>query len=112
MGGIKLFSSSSYDGTPVAKPPMPDPNNFEVVTSLQVGAYSVVEVRYPDCTNYEGLKIMVYKATLDDLLLQGHLDPHFAESTEFLSPVARFEPTAAGWTMAMHFLHIQATGEN
>lgn len=115
MGVFKLFSSSSYD-KPVCRDrivevekrvevpvvlPNPDPTNYTIERGIEVGRFVLLEVNYPDCTNYEGRKLLVYEyATLEELNEQGHLDPHFAENQEYHSPIARFEPTEHGWNMA------------
>lgn len=112
--GIKLFSSSSYDRvkyvdrevTKIVKVPLPnpDPKNFKIIKSNKIGTYLVVMVNYPDCTNYEGNKILIYyNCSIDDLLKQGSIDPHFSENKKFFSPIARFEPTDRGWTHARLF---------
>lgn len=111
--GLHLFgSSSSYDSTPTCnctckstpKLPNPDPRNYKVKKSLKVGKFLVVMVHYPDCTNYEGLKIMLYKdVSVEELIDQKTLDHHFAENKKFHSPIARFEPTREGWLMAVWF---------
>ena len=71
-----------------------------------VGKYLVLKVRYPDCTNYEGVKIMVYEDT-NIIEIQkvnkGTIDPHFGVNPDFISPIARFEPTDRGWEMAIKF---------
>lgn len=102
--GISPFklSSSIYDKTLPAMP-NPDPKNFQVKRYAMVGDGLVVEVHYPNCTNYEGRKVLVYAGvTLGELLSQGSIDPHFCESTEYHSPIARFEPTENGWSLATH----------
>lgn len=89
-----------------AKLPNPDPYNFEVQDAEQVGAWLVLKVKYPDCTNFEGVKVLVFSDTTAlDLLRQGKfLDPHFFENqSKVRSPVARFVPTQAGWDMAVRF---------
>lgn len=79
----------------------PNPSNFEVLRSQQVGKNLVVELKYPDCTNFEGRKIMVYKdLTISRLLAQKLVDPHFSNSGKFRSPIARFAPTKQGWKLA------------
>lgn len=90
------------------KLPNPDPYNFVVQEAEQIGSYLVVKVQYPDCTNYEGVKILVYaETTALDLLKQRFLDPHFFEAHKTAasarSPVARFVPTPTGWHMATRF---------
>jgi len=79
----------------------PDPWNHRIERSRQVGTWVIVQAEYPDCLNYEGRKIMVYRdATVADLVAQRHLDPHFSCNKRFHSPFARFEPTPEGWEAA------------
>ena len=119
MGLNFLGSSSAYDESgfapfhegvtddferPSQRPPNPNPRNFTIEDWESFGVWLVLKVTYPDCTNYEGRKILVYKnATLEDLRRQGHLDPHFAGNKKWLSPFARFEPTPDGWDKARVF---------
>jgi hypothetical protein len=86
---------------PAAKPPNPDPKNFAIMRSYGAGKWCVVEVRYPDATNYEGRKVMVYAAPASEVLGQAVLDPHFCDNDSCLSPFARFEPTDRGWRTAL-----------
>ena len=105
------ISKSSYDKSAVclAEPPQPRnpnpvPTNFKILNSLSMGDLLIIEVYYPDCTNYEGKKILVYENTdVADLVKQGSVDPHFSESKKFKSPIARFEPTERGMQMAAIF---------
>ena len=114
MGMVKLFSSSSYDErqpvTIVEKivekvrrvpAPNPNPRNFEIIRAEEIGKL-IVMVRYPDCTNYEGLKILMFEedVTLHDLTRQGTIDPHFSDNPNMISPIARFAPTKEGWELA------------
>jgi len=83
----------------VDKLPNPDPKNFSVVDFLQAGRHLIVKVVYPNCTNYEGVKIMVYAdMKWEDFSKLTKLDPHFSKFE--LSPVARLEPTNRGWQLA------------
>jgi len=85
-------------------PPNPVPTNFQFVRTERVGNFLLVEVLYPDCTNYEGRKILVYDGiSLMELLAQGSVDPHFSNNPKFHSPIARFVPTEEGWKMAKTF---------
>ena len=80
----------------------PDPSNYELLSHVHVGSHLVVKIRYPDCSNYEGEKILLYSnITLDELLEHNALDPHFCDREDCISPVARFEPTVYGWKLAM-----------
>lgn len=82
----------------------PNPENFDITRIELIGDYMVVKVNYPDCTNYEGNKIMVYKdITVKELSSAKILDPHFFEGNGVKSPIARFEPTEEGWQMATFF---------
>ncbi len=84
-----------------APPPAPNPENFLVQRSSQVGDYLIVEVVYPDCTNWEGRKILVFEGIHPaDLHRQKKLDPHFCNNPNCVTTIARFEPTDRGWRMA------------
>lgn len=94
----------------IEKLPNPNPRNYRLKRSRRfgkktgLGSYLAVEINYPDCTNFEGNKILVYEDTkLIELTRQGSIDPHFAANTHFKSPIARFVPTPKGWTMARNF---------
>lgn len=86
-----------------AKPnPQPSPYNFKIVESLQVGQFLVVQVNYPNCTNYEGNKILLYDGIdIEFLIKQNYIDPHFSEDKKLRHPIARFEPTSSGWSNAV-----------
>lgn len=67
---------------------------------LEAWAYDnayVLMVRYVDCTNFEGVKVMVYLGKQG--VLPRLLDPHF--SKEAGSPIARFRPDAIGLKLAL-----------
>lgn len=101
------ISNSSYDGSPTPQPPMPDPKNYKILKYLEYYNHLLVAVKYPDCTNYEGVKILIYKdTTIDILRAQGSIDPHFSENSILKSPIARFEPSKAGWDLAVSVLII------
>lgn len=103
MGVFKLFSSSSADKK-TRFFPNPNPGNYKILRHQNVGKCLMVEIRYLDCTNYEGRKILVFEnIILYDLLHQKRIDPHFSENKEFISPIARFEPTEKGWLLACNF---------
>lgn len=76
----------------------PDPANFELLEAKQVNEFLILHVRYPNCTNLKGEKILVYQnVTPFDLLKQKTLDPHFGEFNVlgYKYPIARFSPTIA-----------------
>ncbi len=81
------------------KLPNPDPRNWSIIKTKRVGKNLVVLVRYPDCTNYEGKKVLLFRRmTREELREVAELDPHF--SKENLKLVARFAPTLRGWDLA------------
>ncbi len=80
----------------------PNPQNFVFGRVQVVGAHIVAELVYPDCTNYEGRKVLVYQGVnLRYLMAQQSLDPHFCNDKGHVHPFARFEPTEAGWVAAV-----------
>lgn len=85
--------------------PNPDPKRFKILDAVSFGDYLLVSVEYPDCTNFEGKKIMIYRgvamAELDTL---SSLDPHFQEGTRF-SPIMRIIPTKEGWELGLDLCH-------
>lgn len=110
INGIK---PAGYDrtytppATPKTEPPPqgnPDPTNYQIIKAEEVNGYLIVKIKYPNCTNYEGEKILVYKnMTLIKLVNQKVIDPHFFNDKTFASPVARFVPTQEGWEMSVIF---------
>lgn len=92
----------------------PDPRNYDVINLMRMGEFVVVRVRYPDCTNYEGVKVLVFDirhfdylekcaATKKVLRYTRPLDPHFCGSARHPTPVARFKPDREGMKMALAF---------
>lgn len=75
----------------------PNPFNFKITDFIEYNGFLVVYINYPNCTNYEGDKILLYRGiSIKDLLNQGSVDPHFSNNKDFYSPVARFEPSEEG----------------
>lgn len=103
--GINInYSTSSFD-TPESKPqPNPDPSNYSIIMLAEISGYTIVKIKYHDCVNYEGVKILVFKCSADEILKQKVIDPHFSDNEEFISPIARFEPTVNGWRDARMFV--------
>jgi len=112
MGVIKLFSSSSYDNNSSKNNndtflPNPNPNNYKVVRHLEIGKYLLIQIKYLDCTNYEGNKILLYKGcTFLQLMEQKSIDPHFTNNKKYHSPIARFRPTDNDWDNAIKYISI------
>ena len=83
--------------------PNPNPSNYVIEDTLESGSYVIVKIKYTDCTNYEGLKILVYEGISEaNIRKLGRLDPHFCEDK--ISPIARFEPTPQGWMNAAGYI--------
>ena len=79
--------------------PNPNPLNFKVISTEQIGDNVVAQIKYPDCTNYDGNKICLFKGvTVLDIKSRKVIDPHFADNT--MAPFARFKPTQDGWEAA------------
>lgn len=72
----------------------PDPHRFVVKTCAAYRTCFVSTVHYPNCTNFEGNKVMV---TEFDPRTQKVLDPHFRSGAGI---IARFEPSAKGKALA------------
>ncbi len=83
--------------------PNPRPDNYKIIRHQKLKSFLVIEIQYLDCINYEGRKILVFKCELEDLLKQKLIDPHFSDNKNFISPIARFEPTEEGWSCAIQF---------
>ena len=103
MGIFRPISSSTSRGNP-------NPQRFEILRVAKQGAFLIVEVRYPDCTNYEGRKILLFKGNMTEEKLRRleSLDPHFTDNTRVAAPVARFEPTSNGWDMAIRLASVSS----
>ena len=97
--GMSLFRKSCYtNSSPVAVPPNPDPGKWTLLAVTHFPNAYVLRVRYTGCTNYEGIKVMVYRGTFHQPKV---LDPHFQPHTH--SPIARFPPTEEGWQDAVKY---------
>lgn len=98
--GMGIGHKSCYTNpSPAAIAPNPDPSNWTLVDKKIFSNGYVLKVRYNGCTNYEGIKVMVYRGKYKRPT--GFLDPHFSGDSD--SPVARFQPTAQGWADACEY---------
>jgi hypothetical protein len=102
-------SSSIYDKSKIVEVRIvgnPDPFDFRIDRHEQIGDYLILLVVYRGVKNYEGKKVMVYKdLTFKQVQTFKSLDPHFSESKDFASPIARFKPDITGWAMAKRFVN-------
>lgn len=85
------------------KLPNPDPENFTILNEIRIGKYLMVEAHYPDATNFEGKKIMIYKTETSMKNIK-KLDPHFSKTEP--SPLIRLTPTTKGWMMGCLLMKI------
>lgn len=89
----------------------PDPKNYILIRVEQIGKFLLIKLKYPDCTNYEGEKILVFKdVDLVTLINQHNIDPHFSNTSKFKHPIVRFVPTDEGWEMATRFIEMENNG--
>ena len=78
-------------------PPNPNPYKFEILDIFEKNNYTVVKVHYVGCTNFEGIKILLFEGNIkDEILKLNALDPHFMENGKF-TLLARFRPDEKGW---------------
>jgi hypothetical protein len=82
----------------------PNPTRFKILKSRKIGNFAVMFINYPNCTNYEGNKILVFEGiSIKALKERSVIDPHFTDSKFEPHLVARFEPTDKGWGYAIKF---------
>jgi hypothetical protein len=99
IGAGKIFKSCNthYTFEPAPAPaPNPDPKRWELLKVYHFENAYVLVVKYLDCTNFEGIKCMVYKGKYRP---KKSLDPHFTNKHN--SPIARFRPDDEGIGMAL-----------
>ena len=96
--GCSPFSSKrcSTNYTPSAPAPNPDLKRWRLLNIYQYDNAYVLKVRYLDATNFEGIKVMVYKGRF--VGPKDHLDPHFTPDED--SPIARYRPNEEGVELA------------
>jgi hypothetical protein len=108
--GISLFSSnSSSEITPDTETyPNPNPYRFEVLDITESAKYFMLVLKYLDCTEYEGKKVLVYKIKhkedVEKMLDESCIDPHFLENR--ISPIARFPGNVEGIVEAIKYINI------
>ncbi len=102
VDGIKPYTS-----TEESKPDNPnlDPTNYKIIKVLESEGFLLIKLNYPDCTNYEGNKILLYaNTTLVELVNQKVIDPHFNNDPKLKWPIARFVPTDEGWEYGLDLI--------
>ncbi len=89
-----LFCASN----PTQPAPNPRPDRYELIGMFQFQHAHLLVVKYLDCTNFEGHKLMVFEGQYKP---REYLDPHF--SNDGNSPIARFKPDYHGYKLAVEF---------
>lgn len=93
MGCFKMLSGGSDSAS--YREAVPSKFNYKIKECYYFDGYTVVEINYPDCINYEGNKILVYLGDkVNEINSMDNVDPHFLENG--LSPIARFNPSEEG----------------
>lgn len=78
----------------------PDPREYEIVKIEFYKEFCIAMINYPDCKNYEGNKVLIFKNVTENMLRQTNfIDPHFCKGNH-ISPIARFEPSEEGIKLA------------
>lgn len=98
-GGLSVSSINSSDKR--LSDPNPNPRNYHINKLYEYTNGYVMDISYPNCTNYEGRKILVYRGYIEDHsadFMRYGIDPHFCEVP--YAPIARFIPTEKGLEMA------------
>lgn len=102
MGVCKILSGGSTTGQ-LYDVRNPNPRVFIISETLEIGVFTIADIEYPNCENYEGHKILVFcGVSAQELRQLKTIDPHFIEDSLY-SPIARFEPTPGGWNWAVKF---------
>ena len=102
INGIRPYESPASNDPPAGNP---DPAKYTIIAAEENGDYLIVKLNYPNCTNFEGNKILVFKGVrLLTLVNQKLIDPHFFKDKKYAAPIARFIPTDEGWKMAEVFI--------
>lgn len=95
--GISPFRRSSAGSEPCNDPRNPDPHNFVLKRVYEIGDVTVAYVDYPNCTTFDGRKLLVFDGHCKALLKVARvLDPHFLPNNKL---VARLRPDEAGLRM-------------
>lgn len=107
MGLHMGFSRSSACNCGPTRP-NPDPKKYEILNELSLRGFLLLTVLYPDANNFEGKKLLLYDAgtKVSSIRKQGSIDPHFSDNPDYISPIARFEPTSRGLNAAVALMRV------
>ena len=97
--GLSPFKNC-YTNSGCYTAPNPSPSRYSILDKKHYNNATLLKVKYTDCTNYEGIKILVFKGIFEPRVGQD-LDPHFSHIG--ISPIARFKPDEEGMLNADNF---------
>jgi hypothetical protein len=81
----------------------PNTHKFIILDYIEKSGGILVKIQYPNCTNYEGIKILLFKdKTIKQIQAMDSIDPHFLINDTSL--LARFVPTDSGWILGWFVL--------
>jgi hypothetical protein len=94
-----IMSLSPMKNCPVGGGSQPDPSRFVLGPSYELNGHILIYITYDGCTNYGGLKLLLFtNTTRGDLEQRSKIDPHF--ECDYRSPFARFQPVTEGYRAA------------
>ena len=102
LSGNKKEIATQINAVPINN--KPNPYQFQILRKYVYKSYVLIMVRYPDCKNYEGKKILLFSnntGSYGGILYKDFLDPHFFEDYPL---IARFLPTQEGWELGLNFI--------
>ena len=107
MGCMPRFgvsaNSTDYEPNEITTP-NPNKYNFKILDVLsKIGDLVLLRVHYPDCTTFDGVKIIIIECDYFDVNMD-ILDPHFLDDNNVL---ARFRPSARGLSMAYESMRLE-----
>lgn len=103
MGLSPFHPSPGTDSYAVVNNVNPDPKNFKILDSIFHEGYALLLVQYPNCTNYEGKKILLYDNTTEQQVRSWRtIDPHFGGKPGNL--IARLRPDRDGMAIARRIM--------
>lgn len=85
MGCMPKISGGEIQYKRKIKPPNPDPKDFKILWIEEVYDYTIVIIHYPNCTTFEGNKLLVYSGNIKkELRMKYSIDPHFTKRGKLL----------------------------
>lgn len=94
--GINFSCGGPSEGA-YPRPGQPSPFKYTVEAHEIAGKHSIILARYPDCTTFNGFKLMLCRG-IEEPVFPDALDPHLLGGGHRV--IARFEPTHEGLRLA------------